>query len=107
MNYVFLTTEYSSLNPEFICACVLQSIVERSSSQMPEFVISDTERIFLWVKRNRGACSRIAREHGFTPSFVRAVLYGHCGSTDRIVEKSLIQAGASFVRDRIEISAAD
>ena len=76
------------------------------TESMPELVISDTDKIFLWVKRNRGVCSRIAREHGFTPSFVRAVLYGHCGSTDRIVEKSLIEAGAAFVRDRIESAAA-
>ena len=73
---------------------------------MPEFVISDTDKIFLWVKRNRGVCSRISRAHGFTLSFVRAVLYGHCGSTDRVVEKSLIEAGASFVQDRIEAAAA-
>lgn len=69
---------------------------------MPEIMVSDNERIFLWVKRNRGVCSKIARKHGFTPSFVRAVLYGHCGSADRVVERSLIKAGAGFVKDRLE-----
>lgn len=69
---------------------------------MTDLVISDTDRIYLWVKKNRGVCSRIAKDVGFTPSFVRAVLYGHCGSTDRVVEKALIDAGAAFVQQRIE-----
>jgi hypothetical protein len=73
---------------------------------MTQIAVSENERIFLWVKRNRGVCSRIARERGVTPSFVRAVLYGHCGSTDRVIEKLLIEAGAVFVKARIEAVAA-
>lgn len=65
---------------------------------------SEVEHLYLWVKRNRGVCSQIARDFGFTPSFVRAVLYGYSGSTDRRIEKALIRAGAPFVRDRIEVA---
>lgn len=64
--------------------------------------LSETDQLYLWVKKNRGVCSQIARIHGFTPSFVRSVLYGHCGSTGRLIERALIDAGAPFVRERIE-----
>ena len=69
---------------------------------MSETSLSETDLLYLWVKRNRGECSRIAREYGFTPQFVRSVLYGHCGSKDRLIEAALIQAGAPVVRDRME-----
>ena len=68
---------------------------------MPELVISEAENIYLWVKRNRGVCSRIAREFDVTPTFVRSVLYGFCGSTEKRIEHALIDAGAEFVRARM------
>ena len=68
---------------------------------MPELVVSETENIYLWVRRNRGACSRIAREFDVTHTFVRAVLYGFCGSAGKRIENALIDAGAEFVRTRI------
>lgn len=67
---------------------------------MPELIVSDLESIYLWVKRNRGVCSRIAREFEVTPSFVRSVLYGFCGSSEKRIEYALIEAGAEFVRER-------
>ena len=73
-------------------------------SRMPELLVSETENIYLWVKRNRGVCSRIAREFEVTPSFVRSVLYGFCGSSERRIEMALIGAGATFVRERIRVS---
>lgn len=67
--------------------------------------LSESDLLYLWVKRNRGECSRIAKEFGFSPQFVRAVLYGHSGSTDKLIEKALIKAGAPVIQQRIEASA--
>lgn len=64
--------------------------------------LSESDQIFLWIKRNRGVCSRIARDFELTPTFIRSVLYGHSKSTDFRVEKALVASGAPFVCDRIE-----
>lgn len=65
--------------------------------------LTDADVIFLWTRKNRGACSQISRDCEVTPQFVRQVLYGLKGgrSADFRVEKALIEAGAPFVADRI------
>lgn len=65
--------------------------------------LTDGDVISLWVRRNRGVCSQISRDHGVSAEFVRQILYGLPGgkSVDFEIEKSLIAAGAPFVADRI------
>lgn len=72
---------------------------------MPQSSIKATasEVQFLWVRRNRGVCSRIARELGCSPEFIRRVLYGinNTKSSGLLVEKALMEAGAPFIEDRV------
>lgn len=65
--------------------------------------LSDADVIYLWIRRNRGACVEISREFEVSREFVRQILYGLPGgkSKDFEIEKALIAAGAPFVADRI------
>ena len=65
--------------------------------------LAESDVIFLWLRKNRGICSKISRDCNVSPAFVHMILYGqpHGISKDFVVEKALIQAGAPFVADRI------
>ena len=65
--------------------------------------LTESDVIFLWLRKNRGVCFRVSLDCGVSPSFVHAILYGKPGgkSDDLRVEKALIEAGAPFVADRI------
>lgn len=62
--------------------------------------LAESERVFLWIRKNRGVCSRIAKDLDLSHTFVRSVLYGHVRSSELRVEKALINAGAAFVSER-------
>lgn len=49
-------------------------------------------------------CSQIAVSCGVSHTFVRKVLYGHSKSAEFRVEKALLDAGAPFMRERVEAS---
>lgn len=65
--------------------------------------LTESDVIFLWLRKNRGVCSKISRDCEVSPAFVHMILYGQPGgiSDDLRVEKALIEAGAPFVADRI------
>ncbi len=65
--------------------------------------LTESDVIFLWLRKNRGLCSKISIDCDVSPAFVHAILYGKPGgkSDDLRVEKALIAAGAPFVSDRI------
>ncbi len=67
--------------------------------------ITESDHIFLWLRRNRGVLSKIARELEITPEFVRQVLYHrHIKSNDSRVEQALLEAGAPFMGERLGVS---
>lgn len=65
-------------------------------------VLSDEQKVFLWIRENRGVCSQVASTCEVSHTFVRKVLYGQSKSSEFRVEKALLDAGALFMRDRIE-----
>ena len=73
---------------------------------MPEQkpVPTDEQEIYLWLRSQRGLCSKVAREHGVSREFVRKVLYGigDARSAELRIERSLADAGAPFMRDRLD-----
>ncbi len=65
--------------------------------------ISRSDEISIWVRRNRGVCSRVARELDVSAEFVRVILYGlGPRSTGLRVERALVAVGAPFVAARLE-----
>jgi hypothetical protein len=72
---------------------------------MPTSIQSQTEREQkrLWVFRNHGILTRIAKS--FTPpvshSAVTAVLYYNLPSKDFRIERALAKAGAPFMKERL------
>lgn len=65
--------------------------------------LTQDDVIFLWVKRNRGVCSKIAASLNVSKEFVSKVLYRpEKRSKESRVEWALIEAGAPFIRERLE-----
>lgn len=65
--------------------------------------LTRSDKIFLWIRRNRGVCSKIARDHEVTPGFVRQILYSpEVKSTSLRIERALHDAGAPFMDERIK-----
>jgi hypothetical protein len=71
---------------------------------IPVTVLTSEQKIYLWLRSQRGLCSKVAREHGVSREFVRKVLYGlsDARSADLRIERSLAEAGAPFMKDRLE-----
>lgn len=72
---------------------------------MSKPTISERDKIYLWIRKNRGVCSRVARDLDLSHSFVRDVIYGHAKSAELRVEKALIESGAAFISDRLNEAA--
>jgi len=68
--------------------------------------LTRADQVFLWIRKNRGVCSQIARDHKVTPGFVRQVLYSpEVRSTHFRIERALLDAGAPFMEERIEVAS--
>ena len=61
--------------------------------------------IRVWLGRNRGIVSHVARKHNVTRAWVSAVLYGVKGarSEGHRIERALARAGAPFMAERLRI----
>lgn len=73
-------------------SAVLTPKVKRQSAHTPL-----QERAALWVLRNRGELSRIAKQLEVSPQFVHMVLMGKRNSDEGKVESALRKAGAPLV----------
>lgn len=77
---------------------------------MPKRTLTEQEECFLWVRRNRGVCAKIARDLEVSSEFVRVILYRtypNLKSAELRVERALFEAGAPFMRERIDQSDTD
>lgn len=68
----------------------MQTITQTQAQQAQQLLM---DRLG-WLGQNRGILSRIAREVGVTPSFVRIVFRGGSPSRGGAVEAALAEAGA-------------
>ncbi len=71
---------------------------------LPVTELTEEQLTYLWLRSQRGLCSRIAREHGVSREFVRKILYGlaDARSAELRIEKSLADAGAPFIQKRLD-----